>query len=117
MENINNTVSFNFFEQDLVERVVRFQESDETSKNENKEALKLEIKNIYKQKDLELKQVIANELVVLKEEHYKNLTQLSEDLVRDLDKANKDYEGQTQSNQYKEVVIHKIQSYQNSRFV
>ena len=101
MEN-NNTVSFSFFDQALVERVVSFQESGSVDK-ESKEALKLEIKNIYKEKDLNLKELIKNELVTLKEEHLNNLKELDENLVKDLEEANKTYEGQTKSKQYKEV--------------
>ena len=103
MENMNNTVSFNFFEQDIVDRVVSYQESDESSQKENKEALKLEIKNIYKQKDSELKELIKKELVTLKEEHLNNVKELEENLINDLAKAAKDYEGQLKTKQYKEV--------------
>ena len=98
----NYNVSFNFFDQALVERVVSFQESGNTDK-ESKEALKQEIKNIYLEKDSELKELIKNELVTLKEEHLNIVKQLEEDLVKDLAEAAKTYEGQLKTKQYKEV--------------
>ena len=60
MEN-NKIVEFSFFDQSLVNRVVDFQEADESQKTkENQLAFKNEIKQIYKEKDLALKEEIAN---------------------------------------------------------
>ena len=56
------TVELSFFDQALVQRIIEFQESNDKTKEE-KEALVQEIKNIYNQKDLELKEYITKELV------------------------------------------------------
>ena len=71
MEN-STIVKFNFFDQSLVERVVSFQESDESLKTkENKKVLVDEIKQIYKDLDLKLNEEIKQQLVLAKENHIK----------------------------------------------
>lgn len=102
MEN-NKIVEFSFFDQSLVNRVVDFQEADESQKTkENQLAFKNEIKQIYKEKDLALKEEIAKGLVSLKEEHVNNVKELEESLLADLKKANEEYPDK-ESKEYKNV--------------
>ena len=99
----NTTVSFSFFDQALVERVINFTEDQGLQTKENKEVLKQEIKNIYITLDNELKQNIASQLVVLKEEHLNNLKQLDADLTKSLEEAFSKYEGKTDTKEFKNV--------------
>ena len=103
MEN-KQTVSFNFFEQELVDRVIHFVNLDESLKtNENKEVLKQEIKIEYKKNDENLKELIANGLVTLKEEHKNNIKSLEEELVSKLAATNEQYADRLDSKEYKDV--------------
>ena len=100
----NTIISFNFFEQSLAERVVSFQEAEESLKTkENKEALKQEIKQTYKKLDSDLKQSISEGLAVLKEEHLKKLNQLETDLKNGLEEADKKFAENKDSKEYKNV--------------
>ena len=77
MEN-NTIVKFNFFDNSLVERVINFQESDESLKTkENIESLKNEIKDVY--------------------------LKLDNDLKNGIDEVSKKYSGNTDSKDYKEA--------------
>ena len=90
MENTTN-VSFKYFDQSLVQRVIDFTEL--TADKKTKESIKAfseEIKGIYLKKDEELKQLIKEELVTLKQEHLKNLAELDKNLESELEKANND---------------------------
>ena len=84
----NTTVSFSFFDQALVERVINFTEDQGLQTKENKEVLKQEIKNIYIKLDNELKQNIASQLVGLKEEHLNLVTRVDnvEDVLPAIEK-------------------------------
>ena len=100
----NTIISFNFFEQSLAERVVNFQEAEESLKTkENKEALKQEIKQTYKKLYSDLKQSISEGLAVLKEEHLKKLNQLETDLKNGLEEADKKFAENKDSKEYKNV--------------
>ena len=68
MENTN--VSFKYFDESLVQRVINFTElaADKKTK-ESIKALREEIKGIYLEKDEELKKTIKEELISLKEAH------------------------------------------------
>ena len=88
MEN-NTNVSFKFFDQALVQRVINFTELNEKTK-ESIKALSEEIKNIYITKDADLKQEIKNQLVILKQNHINNLEELDKNLASDLEKADKE---------------------------
>ena len=88
MEQTTN-VSFVYFDQALVQRVIDFTEY--SSDKKTKEAIKAfsaEIKGIYLTKDAELKQHINAQLPVLKQAHQQNLKQLDEDLANGLAEAN-----------------------------
>lgn len=81
----NANVSFLFFDQALVQRVIEFTELSEDKKT--KELVKTfskEIKDIYLKKDADLKQHIQQQLPVMKQAHRQNLAQLDQDLARDL---------------------------------
>lgn len=88
----NTIVSFQFFDQALVQRVIDFTElSDDKKTKENIKAFSAELKNIYLAKDAKLKQQIAQQLVSCKQEHLNNLAQLDKNLEHDLAEAlNKD---------------------------
>lgn len=103
MEN-NTIVKFNFFDNSLVERVINFQESDESLKTkENIESLKNEIKDVYLKLDNDLKIDISNKLVTSKEQHLQNIKNLEIELTTGLEKAYKDFEGNLDSKDFKNV--------------
>ena len=85
----NANVSFLFFDQALVQRVIDFTDlSDDKKTKEQIKAFSEEIKGIYLTKDAELKQHIKEQLPVLKQAHLNTLAQLENDLARDLAEAN-----------------------------
>ena len=88
MEN-NNKISFKYFDQSLVQRVIDFTDltADKKTK-ENVKAFSEEIKDIYLKKDDELKQHIKEQLVILKQAHLNNLKELDTNLEKDLAEAN-----------------------------
>ena len=88
MEN-NNKISFKYFDQSLVQRVIDFTDltADKKTK-ENVKAFSEEIKGIYLKKDDELKQHIKEQLVILKQAHLNNLNELDTNLEKDLADAN-----------------------------
>ena len=103
MEN-NMTVKFNYFENDIVERVIAYQSQDDSLKTkESQESLKEEIKKLYQEKDEALKLSIKEGLVQLKEEHQNNLKQLDADLAKGLEEANKTYSETNDLKEYKNV--------------
>lgn len=103
MEN-NTIVKFNFFDNSLVERVINFQESDESLKTkENVKSLKNEIKDVYLKLDNDLKIDISNKLITSKEQHLQNIKNLEIELTTGLEKAYKDFEGNLDSKDYKNV--------------
>ena len=58
----NTNVSFRFFDQALVQRVIDFTElSADAKTKENTNTLKEEIKNVYLKKDTEIKQYIKEQ--------------------------------------------------------
>ena len=63
----------------------------------------IEIKNIYIEKDSELKELIKKELLTLKEEHLNNLKQLDADLNKNLEEASNKFEGKTDTKEFKNV--------------
>ena len=88
MEN-NTNISFKYFDQSLVQRVIDFSElADDKKTKESVKSFCDEIKGIYLKKDGELKQQIKEELATLKEQHLANLKELDKNLVRDLEEAN-----------------------------
>ena len=88
MEN-NTNISFKYFDQSLVQRVIDFSElADDKKTKESVKSFCDEIKGIYLEKDGELKQQIKEELATLKEQHLANLKELDKNLVRDLEEAN-----------------------------
>ena len=98
----NTNVSFRFFDQALVQRVIDFTElSADAKTKENSNPLKEEIKNVYLKKDNELKQYITEQLVALKKEHLSNLEQLDKKLASDLTEATKKQE--TDPKEFKNV--------------
>ena len=88
MEN-TNTISFKYFDQSLVQRVIDFAElaADKKTKESTK-AFSEEIKGIYLKKDDELKQNIKEQLANLKQAHLNNLKELDTNLEKDLAEAN-----------------------------
>ena len=88
MEN-NNKISFKYFDQSLVQRVIDFTDltADKKTK-ENVKAFSEEIKGIYLKKDDELKQHIKEQLVILKQAHLNNLKELDTNLEKDLAEVN-----------------------------
>ena len=87
MENTN--ITFKYFDQSLVQRVIDFTEL--TADKKTKESIKVfseEIKVIYLEKDRELKQNINDQLIALKREHLANLEELDKNLERDIAEAN-----------------------------
>lgn len=85
----NMIVSFKYFDQALVQRVVDFTElGDDKKTKESIKTLGEEIKGIYLKKDAELKEYIKDRLVSLKKEHLDNLAALDKGLEQDLAKAN-----------------------------
>lgn len=85
----NANVSFIFFDQALVQRVIDFTElSDDKKTKETIKALSEEIKGIYLKNDADLKRHIQDQLPVLKQAHHNNIAKLENDLTRDLAEAN-----------------------------
>ena len=85
-QNVN--VSFRFFDQALVQRVIAFTELQaEQRTKEKSKAFSAEIKSIYEKKDAELKQHIQQQLPLLKQAHQNNLAQLEQDLAHGLAEA------------------------------
>ncbi|MBQ6892538.1 MAG: hypothetical protein IJN47_07970 [Clostridia bacterium] len=80
-QNVN--VSFKFFDEALVQRVIAFTEQAEARKADAK-ALSDEIRGIYAEKDATLKAQTQEQLVTLKKTHREKLAQLDKDLERDL---------------------------------
>ena len=88
MEN-NTNISFKYFDQSLVQRVIDFSElADDKKTKESVKTFCDEIKGIYLKKDGELNQQIKGELATLKDQHLANLKELDKNLVRDLEQAN-----------------------------
>ena len=103
MEN-STIVKFNFFDQSLVERVVSFQESDESLKTkENKKVLVDEIKQIYKDLDLKLNEEIKQQLVLAKENHIKNLASIEAEMTQGLEQAVEEHKDSLDSKEFKNV--------------
>ena len=85
----NTTVSFKFFDESLVQRVIDFTElSNDQKTKEATKALSDELKGIYAKQDAALKQHIQQQLPLLKQAHQKNLSQLEQDLAHGLAEAN-----------------------------
>ena len=100
----NTNVSLRFFDQALVQRVIDFTElSNDAKTKEKANALKEEIKNIYLKKDVELKQYIKEQLVVLQQQHIANVEQLDKKLVSDLAEATQKQESNPDSKEFKNV--------------
>ena len=100
----NTNVSFRFFDQALVQRVIDFTElSDDAKTKEKTTALKEEIKNIYLQKDVELKQYIKEQLVALQKQHIANVEQLDQKLVNDLAEATQKQQNEPDFKEFKNV--------------
>ena len=89
MEN-NTNISFKYFDQALVQRVIDFSEANQPK--ENVKAFHDEIKAIYIKKDEELKKDIKEQLVALKQNHLNNLKELDDNLALDLAEAGKNNE-------------------------
>ena len=88
MEN-NTNITFKYFDQSLVQRVIDFTELAADKKTKEKvKSFSAEIKEIYLKKDGELKQYIKEKLVALKQEHINNLSELDRGLESDLAAAN-----------------------------
>lgn len=103
MEN-STIVKFNFFDQSLVERVVSFQESDESLKTkENKKVLVDEIKQIYKDLDLKLNEEIKQQLVLAKENYIKNLASIEAEMTQGLEQAVEEHKDSLDSKEFKNV--------------
>ena len=103
MEN-STIVRFNFFDQPLVERVVSFQESDESLKTkENKKVLVDEIKQIYKDLDLKLNEEIKQQLVLAKENYIKNLASIEAEMTQGLEQAVEEHKDGLDSKEFKNV--------------
>ena len=84
MENTTN-ISFKYFDQSLVQRVIDFTELNADKKTKELiKSLGAEIKGLYLEKDEELKQYIKDQLVVLKQKHFDNLKELDENLKKDI---------------------------------
>ena len=82
-------ISFKFFDQALVQRVIEFTElSGDKKTKEAIKALSQEIKAIYLEKDAAMKQHIQQQLPVLKQAHQNNIAQLEQDLAQGLAEAN-----------------------------
>ncbi|MBE5952441.1 MAG: hypothetical protein E7260_12820 [Lachnospiraceae bacterium] len=97
-------VSFEYFEQALVQRVIEFVDLSAAEKTKEKiNALKEEIKSSYLKKDAELKQYIKEQLVVLKKAHHANLAELDKNLEHDLEEANRKKGKDFDSNEYHNV--------------
>ena len=100
----NMIVSFKFFDQALVQRVIDFTElSIDKKTKENIKAFAEEIKNTYSEKDAALKQHIKNQLPVLKQAHRDNLAQLEKDLESDLAKAGSAEGNGSDSKEFKNI--------------
>ncbi len=88
MENTIN-ITFKYFDQSLVQRVIDFTElSADKKTKESTKVFSEEIKAIYLKRDRELKQHISDQLIALKQAHLANLEQLDKDLERDIAEAN-----------------------------
>ena len=85
MEN-NTNISFKYFDQALVQRVIDFSEVNQPK--DKIRAFSEEIKGIYLKKDAEMKQHIKEQLASLKQRHYDNLKALDDNLASDLAEAN-----------------------------
>lgn len=84
----NTNMHFVFFDQAFVQRVIEFTElRDEQKTKEKIKSFNQEIKDLYLQKDADLKRHIQQQLPMLKQAHHRNLTQLEQDLARDLAEA------------------------------
>lgn len=100
----NVNASFDFFDQALVQRVIDFTElSIDKKTKENIKALEDEIKNIYLEKDAELKQQTKEQLIVLKQTHQNNIVQLEKKLEHDLEEANSKKESDVDSKEFHNV--------------
>ncbi len=87
MENTTN-ISFKYFDQSLVQRVIDFTELDAEQKTKDlKQQLCSEIKEAYLEKDRELKQYIKDQLPVVKQNHIDNLKALEKNLKKDIAEA------------------------------
>ena len=88
MENTIN-ITFKYFDQSLVQRVIDFTElSADKKTKESTKVFSEEIKAIYLKKDRELKQHISDQLIALKQAHLANLAELDKNLERDIAEAN-----------------------------
>lgn len=87
MENI--TVSFKYFDQSLVQRVIDFADlSDDSKTKESIKAFSEELKSIYQKKDAELKLTIKKQLTAAKKSYLEALEALTKKLEQDLEQAN-----------------------------
>jgi len=101
-ENMN--VSFKFFDQTLVQRVIEFIDlSDAEKTKETKETLNAEIKKSYLEKDAAMKQHIKEQLVDLKKAHQENIAQLEKNLEQDLKAANEKKEKEFDAKEFHNV--------------
>ena len=100
----NTKVSFRFFDQALVQRVIDFTElSDDAKTKEKTNVLKEEIKNLYLEKDIALKQYIKEQLIVLKQQHTANVEGLEKKLADDLIEATKNQANISDSKEFKNI--------------
>ena len=84
----NVIVSFQFFDQSLVQRVIDFTElSDEKKTKEAIKSFSGELKSIYLEKDAQLKQHIKQQLAAMKQAHLDGIAELEKNLERDLAEA------------------------------
>lgn len=101
---MNTNPVFNYFDQSLVQRVIDFAElSDDKKTKESINTLKNEIKSVYSEKDNALKQYIKEQLIVLKQEHYKNLAELDKKLELDLKEAESNKDSDLDVKEFKNV--------------
>ena len=100
----NTKVSFRFFDQALVQRVIDLTElSDDAKTKEKTNVLKEEIKNLYLEKDIALKQYIKEQLIVLKQQHTANVEGLEKKLADDLIEATKNQANISDSKEFKNI--------------
>ena len=84
----NVIVSFQFFDQSLVQRVIDFTElSDEKKTKDAIKSFSGELKSIYLEKDAQLKQHIKQQLAAMKQAHLDGIAELEKNLERDLAEA------------------------------
>ena len=104
MEN-NTIVSFKYFDQALVQRVIDFTELnvDKKSKKEAAKILKTDIKAIYCEKDEALKETIKEQLAAAKQAHIDAVAELDANLANDIAEVNAKHENDPDFKDYKNV--------------